>query len=278
MTADGLDRSAISDRLRRARAPHTVGEPLLVVEHLVRTFGGLRAVNDFSFEVRQGSITALIGPNGAGKTTAFNGVTGVIPPTSGSVKLAGVEMAGLRADQICRLGVARTFQNIRLFEDQTVCTDVMVGLHRRLAGGLLGALLRTKAVRDEEAEARAAAARYLDFVGLLPRVNDCAASLAYGERRRLEIARALASGPRLLLLDEPAAGMNPQETVELMELILRIQAAGITVLLIEHDMKLVMEISDTIFVLDHGEEIARGAPEHIRTCPKVIHAYLGVPD
>ncbi len=281
MTTGDLERGRISERLRALHAEHGAAagaEPLLVVRDLSKSFGGLRAVNELSFEVPKGSITALIGPNGAGKTTAFNMVTGVIPPTSGSIRLGDVELAGLRADQICRLGVARTFQNIRLFEDQTVLSNVMVGLHRRLEAGLVAALLRTARARAEEADARAAAARYLDFVGLLPRVNDCAASLAYGERRRLEIARALASGPRLLLLDEPAAGMNPQETVELMELILRVKAAGITVLLIEHDMKLVMEISDTIFVLDHGEEIARGAPEAVKNDPKVIHAYLGVPD
>lgn len=280
MTAGELDRGRISERLRALHVEHAAAgaPPLLVVRELSKSFGGLRAVNDFSFDVPKGSITALIGPNGAGKTTAFNMVTGVTPPTSGSIKLDGVELSGLRADQICRLGVARTFQNIRLFDDQTVLSNVMVGLHRRLESGVLAALLRTRRARAEEAEARAAAARYLDFVGLLPRINDCAASLAYGERRRLEIARALAAAPRLLLLDEPAAGMNPQETVELMELILRIKAAGVTVLLIEHDMKLVMEISDTIYVLDHGEEIARGTPDVVRNDPRVIHAYLGVPD
>ena len=275
------DRGRISERLRalhRAGAGAGPARGLLAVRGLGKSFGGLRAVHDFSFEVAEGSITALIGPNGAGKTTAFNMVTGVIEPTDGSILLDGVELRGLRPDRICALGVARTFQNIRLFEDQSALENVKVGLHRRLSTGLLGALLRTRAFREEEREAAAAAARYLDFVGLLPRGGEPAGGLAYGERRRLEIARALASGPRLLLLDEPAAGMNPQETVELMALIHRIRAAGITVFLIEHDMKLVMEISDTIFVLDHGEEIARGAPEAIRRDERVIHAYLGVPD
>jgi branched-chain amino acid transport system ATP-binding protein len=291
------ERARISERLKALKpdGPHALAEPILEVRALGKSFGGLRAVNDFSFDVARGSITALIGPNGAGKTTAFNMCTGVIPPTDGSIRLRQpgkvelprgvelmegdwVELRGLRPDLICRLGVARTFQNIRLFEDQTVLDNVMVGLHRRLQGGLAGALLRGAAVRAEEEEARAASAHYLDFVGLLPRHRAAAGSLAYGERRRLEIARALAAAPRLLLLDEPAAGMNPQETVALMRLILKIREAGITVLLIEHDMKLVMEISDTIYVLDHGEEIARGAPEAVRKDPKVIHAYLGVPD
>ncbi|MCW8138862.1 MAG: ABC transporter ATP-binding protein [Planctomycetota bacterium] len=266
----------MSERLRALHHEHgPPGETLLEVRGLSKSFGGLRAVNDFSFEVKKGSITALIGPNGAGKTTAFNMVTGVIPPTSGSIRLEGAELAGLRADQICRLGVARTFQNIRLFEDQTVLSNVMVGLHRRLESGLLAALLRTGRARQEEAEARAAAARYLDFVGLLPRVNDCAASLAYGERRRLEIARALASGPRLLLLDEPAAGLNETEKDGLRDLLLGLQAAGITVLLVEHDMRLVMSIAEEIVVLDHGAKIAEGSPDQIRSDKAVLEAYLG---
>ncbi|MEZ6187506.1 MAG: ABC transporter ATP-binding protein [Planctomycetota bacterium] len=251
---------------------------LLDVRGLGKSFGGLRAVNDFSFTVEGGSITALIGPNGAGKTTAFNMVTGVIEPTDGSIKLRGTELRGQRVDLICRQGVARTFQNIRLFDHQSVLDNVTVGLHRRLRTGFLGALLRGPGNRREEREARLASAKYLDFVGLLPRANDEAASLAYGERRRLEIARALASDPTLLLLDEPAAGMNPQETVELVDLIRKIRDAGITVFLIEHDMKLVMEISDLIYVLNQGEEIARGLPEAIKNDDHVIKAYLGVPE
>ena len=250
---------------------------LLEVSQLGKSFGGLRAVNDFSFTVEEGSITALIGPNGAGKTTAFNMVTGVIVPTDGSIKFRGQELRGRRVDLICRQGVARTFQNIRLFDHQSVLENVTVGLHRQLRTGFLGALLKGPRTREER-EARVASAKYLDFVGLLPRANDEASSLAYGERRRLEIARALASGQSLLLLDEPAAGMNPQETVELVELIRKIRDAGVTVFLIEHDMKLVMEISEQIYVLNQGEEIARGVPEAIRNDEHVIKAYLGVPE
>jgi branched-chain amino acid transport system ATP-binding protein len=274
-----IERDAISERLKRLHQDdHQVGEPILKVRRLGKSFGGLRAVNEFSFDVPEGSITALIGPNGAGKTTAFNMVTGVIPPTDGSIQFQDQELSGLRPDEISRAGIARTFQNIRLFDDQSVLDNVKVGLHGRLQTSVWGALFRTPLARAEEAEASRAAARYLDFVGLLSKINDEASSLAYGERRRLEIARALASGPKLLLLDEPAAGMNPQETVELIELIRKICAAGITVFLIEHDMKLVMEISDLIYVLDHGEEIAAGKPAEVRSNDKVIHAYLGVPD
>jgi len=250
---------------------------LLEVKKLGKSFGGLRAVNDFSFKVQQGSITALIGPNGAGKTTAFNMVTGVIEPTDGSILFAGTELRGMRVDRICCQGIARTFQNIRLFDHQSVLDNVTVGLHRRLRTGFVGALLKGPRTREEK-QAKLASAKYLDFVGLLHRANDEASSLAYGERRRLEIARALASGPKLLLLDEPAAGMNPQETVELVELIRKIRDTGVTVFLIEHDMKLVMEISDLIYVLNQGEEIARGLPNFIKNDEHVIKAYLGVPE
>ncbi len=253
--------------------------PVLAVTKLRKQFGGVVAVKDVDFEVRRGSITALIGPNGAGKTTVFNLVTGNYEATAGSVSFTAPDgvahaLVGRRPDRIARLGIARTFQNIRLFGDVPTLDNVKLGLHSRTRAGVLAALLRLPAAREER-DVRAAAYRYLDFVGLADKSHALARNLPYGEQRRLEIARALALAPSLLLLDEPAAGMNPQETADLMGLIRRIRDLGMTVLLIEHDMKLVMGISDHVVVLDHGEVIAAGTPGAVRADPAVVRAYLG---
>jgi branched-chain amino acid transport system ATP-binding protein len=255
------------------------GPVVLTTKGLCKDFGGVHAVKDVDLEVHEGTITALIGPNGAGKTTVFNLITGLYSVTAGSVVLRtphGGETAlvGRQVDAITRLGIARTFQNIRLFSDVAALDNVKLGMHPRTHRGALSALLRFPA-REEERQVHRAAYRYLDFVGLADQSHELARNLPYGAQRRLEIARALALDPVLLLLDEPAAGMNPQETEELMALIRRIRGLGITVLLIEHDMKLVMGISDYVFVLDHGEEIAFGAPAHVKNDPEVIRAYLG---
>lgn len=248
---------------------------ILDAKGLSRHFGGLKAVEDVSLGLEPGSITALIGPNGAGKTTFFNCLTGIYQPTSGEVVFQGETLTGLKPHQVTRRGVARTFQNIRLFAEMTALENVMVGGTGWTRSGIAGALLRNKRVREEERELMLFAFQLLDFVGLADKADIWARNLPYGDQRRLEIARAMATRPRLLLLDEPAAGMNPVETDALMALIRKIRGEGITVLLIEHDMKLVMGISEKIFVLDHGVLIAEGKPEAIRNDPQVIGAYLG---
>ena len=253
----------------------TAREPLLIAQGLSKRFGGLQALKDVSFEIRKGEIFGLIGPNGAGKTTLFNVMTALYIPESGSCLFNGVELTKLKPYQIAEQGLARTFQNIRLFAALTALENVMIGQHLRTKAGLWGAMVRNKATREEEARTQARALELLEYVGIAHVANEVASSLSYGDQRRLEIARALATGPSLLALDEPAAGMNPSETVVLRALIEKIRDDGITVLLIEHDMKLVMSISERILVINQGAPLAEGTPEEIRANPDVIKAYLG---
>ena len=252
-------------------------DALLATEHVTKSFGGLVAVEDVSFEVKPRSIVSIIGPNGAGKTTFFNMLTGLYKPTLGRISFGGTDVTGIRPDIITSLGVARTFQNIRLFNSMTAVENVMVGQHARMSTGLFGSILRPPSVRREEAEVRDKAREMLRYSGLQENhFGQLASNLSYGDQRRVEIARALASDPALLLLDEPTAGMNPQESAQLTAFMEQLrEERALTILLIEHDMKVVMGVSEHITVLDHGTKIAEGQPEEIRSNERVVEAYLG---
>jgi len=249
---------------------------ILEVKHITKKFGGLMAVNDVSINIAEGSISAIIGPNGAGKTTFFNLLTGIYKPDTGSIDFGGRSLIGLRPDQVNGAGMARTFQSIRLFPGMTVIENIMVGMHSRLQVSLFQTITRLGGFNSQEKRVREKAGELLNFVGLSDKGDEVSRNLPYGDQRRVEIARALASDPKLVLLDEPTAGMNPNESVEAMTLFRRVRdERGVTVVLIEHDMRVVMGISERISVLDYGQKIAEGDPAEIRANPRVVEAYLG---
>jgi branched-chain amino acid transport system ATP-binding protein len=283
VTGQDLNGSDTASSVLEAIAPERemavkVGEPLLQLKNLTMKFGGLTAVNDVTFDINRGEILGLIGPNGAGKTTCFNALTGVYKPTSGDVLLEGQRLNGMAQHKITRAGIARTFQNIRLFGEMTALENVVVGLDARHKTSVAGALLRLPRHYHEERESIERGYQLLEFVGIQDQADRLAKHLPYGYQRRLEIARALATEPKLLCLDEPAAGFNPAEKEQLMALIRSIRDSGYTVLLIEHDMKLVTGVTDRIVVLEFGQLIANGTPAQVTSDPRVITAYLGEPD
>ena len=278
-TAAPKDEKKPKEKIKLGRDTKDKGEPLLRAEHVSEVFGGLKAVSDFNFEIYPGELVGLIGPNGAGKTTAFNMFTGVYEPTDGSIEFMGKSIAGLKPYEITKRGIARTFQNIRLFSELSVLDNVKIGFHAHHKAGILESILRVGRYYSEEKRITREAKRLLSIFHLDGLANETAKNLPYGAQRRLEIARALATKPHLLLLDEPAAGMNPQETQELMDMIRWIRDEfALSVLLIEHDMKLVMGICEGIAVLNYGRIIAKGTPDEIRNNPVVIEAYLGKED